>query len=64
MENGLMGVEKYPFFGMKYENDNPNCCACTKEHGMSNAMKSLLIFRIIFLNCSQSIIFERMLSNS
>jgi hypothetical protein len=23
MENGLIGVEKYPFLGMKYEKDNP-----------------------------------------
>ncbi len=22
-----MGVEKYPFLGMKYEKDNPNCWA-------------------------------------
>jgi hypothetical protein len=29
IENGLIGVEKYPFFGMKYEKESPNCCACT-----------------------------------
>src|SRR5688572_3687597 len=27
IENGLIGVEKYPFLGMKYENDSPNSCA-------------------------------------
>src|SRR5688572_24747367 len=25
IEKGLMGVEKSPFLGIKYENDNPNC---------------------------------------
>jgi len=28
IENGLIGTEKYPFFGKKNENETPMLCAC------------------------------------
>jgi hypothetical protein len=44
IENGLIGVEKYPFFGMKYENDKPTCCACPTVLRSKPTIKTLLNF--------------------
>jgi hypothetical protein len=31
IEKGLMGVERYPFLGIKYENESPKSCACSTD---------------------------------
>src|SRR5688572_17249975 len=53
MEKGLMGVERYPFFGIKYEKDSPNCCACTSDVESITTRAIHFTFCIIFLNYSQ-----------
>src|SRR5688572_11467139 len=44
IENGLIGVEKYPFFGMKYEKERPNSCAYTDVLTMQRMNNTLMCF--------------------
>jgi hypothetical protein len=44
IENGLIGVEKYPFLGIKYEKARPNSCAREAVLVMQTSNNNLMYF--------------------
>ncbi len=59
MENGVTGTEKYPFLGIKYENDKPKSWAFIKSGANKNENIKVYFFivnRFVFAKCKQIVL--------
>ena len=55
IENGLIGVEKYPFLGKKYEKDNPKSCAVVTNELRRNALPKNTFENDLFMSAKGNV---------